>query len=249
MWEEKDAFHLKGQEDNWWWAKARREIVQKCIEGVITRDANILEIGAGYGAMTNMLSNFGTVVAIEPYADAVAYLEEQLKISTYHGTFESFAETDKYDLVTGFDVLEHIEDDRKALSKMATLVNEGGFLVLTVPAYKYLWNRHDEINHHYRRYSKKELVSKIPANLSVKKVSYFNTFLFPLAIVDKLVLSRNKRSYSLDPNRLVNNFLYRIFAAEKAALRFFNLPFGLSILLIAKKEIHANQYRLKGTPR
>jgi SAM-dependent methyltransferase len=249
MWEEKDAFHRKGQEDNWWWAKARREIVQQCMEKMMTREMNILEIGAGYGAMTSMLSNFGTVVAIEPYADAAVYLEEKLKISTYPGTFESFAETDKYDLITCFDVLEHIEDDVKALFKMATLVNDGGFLVLTVPAYKYLWNRHDEINHHHRRYTKKELLNKIPDNLSVKKVSYFNTFLFPMAIIDKLVLSRNKRSYSLDPNTLVNSFLYRIFAAEKYILRRFSLPFGLSILLIAKKEIYANQNKLRGTQR
>jgi hypothetical protein len=132
-------------------------------------------------------------------------------------------------------VLEHIEDDKKALSKMATLVKDGGFLVLTVPAYKFLWNRHDDINHHYRRYSKKELIKKIPDNLLIKKASYFNTFLFPMAIIDKLVLAKNKKSYGLDPNMMVNSVLYRIFSAEKTVLRFLNLPFGVSILLIAEK--------------
>jgi SAM-dependent methyltransferase len=224
MWEEKDAFHTKGQDDNWWWEKARREIVQQCMKEVITRDMKILEIGAGYGNMTSMLANFGTVNAIEPYEDAVTYLQEKLKIKTYHSTFESFTETERYDLITCFDVLEHIEDDNKALSKMATLVNDGGFLVLTVPAYKFLWNRHDEINRHYRRYSKKELIKKIPDNLSIKKVSYFNTLLFPMAIIDKLVLSKNKRSYSLDPNTMVNRVLYKIFSTEKTILRFFSLP-------------------------
>jgi SAM-dependent methyltransferase len=235
MWEEKDAFHIKGQDGNWWWAKARREIVQQCMKEVITRDMNILEIGAGYGAMTGMLSHFGTVKAIEPYQDAVSYLQAKFNIKTYHGTFESFTETTRYDLITCFDVLEHIEDDKKALSKIATLVNDGGFLVLTVPAYKFLWNRHDEINHHYRRYSKKELIKKIPDNLIIQKATYFNTFLFPMAIIDKMVLSKNKRSYSFDPNAVVNSILYRIFSAEKTALRFFSLPFGVSILLIAKK--------------
>jgi 2-polyprenyl-3-methyl-5-hydroxy-6-metoxy-1,4-benzoquinol methylase len=235
MWEEKDAFHKKGQDENWWWEKARREIVQQCMKKVITRDVNILEIGAGYGSMTGMLSNFGTVNAIEPYADAVSYLQAKLKVKTYLGTFESFNETQRYDLITCFDVLEHIEDDKKALSKMAALVNDKGFLVLTVPAYKFLWNRHDEINHHYRRYSKKELLKKIPRDLSIKKISYFNTLLFPMAILDKLVLSKNKRSYSFNPNSVVNRILYRIFSAEKTILRFLNLPFGVSILLIAEK--------------
>jgi SAM-dependent methyltransferase len=235
MWEEKDAFHVKGQDDDWWWAKARREIVRQCMKEIITPDMKILEIGAGYGAMTGMLSSFGAVSAIEPYADAVSYLQAKFKIKTYQGTFESFNETERYDLVTCFDVLEHIEDDNKALSKMAALVNDGGFLVLTVPAYRLLWNRHDEINHHYRRYNRKELIKQIPDNLSIKKASYFNTFLFPMAIIDKLVLSKNKRSYSLDPNTVVNGTLYRIFSAEKTFLRFFNLPFGTSILLIAKR--------------
>jgi SAM-dependent methyltransferase len=202
---------------------------------VITHRMNILEIGAGYGGMTSMLSSFGTVNAIEPYSEAVSYLQAKLKIKTYHGTFESFTETERYDVITCFDVLEHIEDDRQALTKMATLINDKGFLVLTVPAYKFLWNRHDEINHHYRRYSKKELIKKIPRNLLVKKVSYFNTLLFPMAILDKLVLSKNKRSYSFNPNSVVNRILYKIFSAEKTILRFLNLPFGVSILLIAEK--------------
>ncbi len=235
MWDEKDAFHLKGQDDSWWWEKARREIVQRCLKKVITRDVNILEIGAGYGGMTGMLSGFGTVNAIEPYPDAVSYLQAKLKVNTYHGTFESFTATEKYDVITCFDVLEHIEDDRQALAKMATLVNDNGLLVLTVPAYKFLWNRHDEINRHYRRYSRQELLKKMPGNLKVKKVSYFNTFLFPMAILDKLVLSKNKKSYSFNPNSVVNRLLYRIFSAEKPFLQFLDLPFGVSLLLIAEK--------------
>jgi len=235
MWDEKDAFHKKEQDEKWWWERARREIVQGCMKKVIAGDMNILEIGAGYGGMTSMLSGFGTVNAIEPYADAASYLQANLKITTYQGTFESYTGTERYDLVTCFDVLEHIEDDKNALLKMAKLVNDKGFLVLTVPAYKFLWNRHDEINHHYRRYSKEELIKKIPRNLLVKKVSYFNTLLFPMAVLDKLVLSKNKRSASFNPNPAVNSILYRIFSAEKTMLRFLNLPFGVSILLIAQK--------------
>jgi len=236
MWDEKDAFHKKEQGEKWWWESARREIVQGRMKEIITGDMNILEIGAGYGGMTGMLSGFGTVNAIEPYADAASYLQSNLKVSTYQGTFESFTGAESYDLVTCFDVLEHIEDDKRALIKMAALVNDQGYLVLTVPAYKFLWNRHDEINHHYRRYSKKELIRKIPRGLQIKKVSYFNTLLFPMAILDKLVLSRNKRSSSFNPNPAVNGILHRIFSAEKTILRFLDFPFGVSILLIAQKQ-------------
>ena len=235
MWDEKDAFYTKGDEDDWWWGKARKEIVRQCMKEVIPPEANILEIGAGYGSMTRMLTGLGTVRAIEPYREAVSYLREELKIHAYHSTFESFPETEKYDVVTCFDVLEHIEDDRSALAKMERLVNDKGFLVLTVPAYQFLWNRHDEINHHFRRYRKNELIKKMPGNLSIKKISYFNTFLFPAAILDKLLLSRKKQSSSFNPNAVVNRLLYRIFSAEKTVLRFFNFPFGVSLLLIAEK--------------
>jgi 2-polyprenyl-3-methyl-5-hydroxy-6-metoxy-1,4-benzoquinol methylase len=235
VWEQRDAFHSKGEDANWWWGKARMEIVRQCMEGIMSGHMNILEIGAGFGDMTSMLSGFGSVKAIEPYSDAVSYLQNSLKVNAYHGTFESFAETGKYDLVTCFDALEHIEDDGKALYKMEALLNDKGFLILTVPAYMFLWSRHDEMNHHHRRYSRKELIKKLPRSLVIRKASYFNTLLFPMAILDRLVLARNRKSYSLDPNKSVNAILYRIFSMERSILRLTNFPFGVSILLIAQK--------------
>jgi SAM-dependent methyltransferase len=236
MWEQKDAFHSKGEDANWWWGKARMEIVRRCMKGIMSsRSMNILEIGAGFGDMTSMLSSFGSVKAIEPYSDAVSYLQNSLKVDAYHGTFESFAETGRYDLVTCFDALEHIEDDGKALFKMEALLNDKGFLILTVPAYMFLWNRHDEINHHHRRYGREELIKKLPRGLVIRKASYFNTLLFPMAVLDKLLFARNKSSYSLHPNRSVNAILYRVFSLEKHILRLTDLPFGVSILLIAQK--------------
>ena len=235
MWDNNNAFHTKGQDDNWWWAKARREIIQQCLKKVITNNVDILEIGAGFGSMSSMLSSFGTVSAVEPYHDAALYLREKLKIESFHSSFESFNATKTYDMVACFDVLEHIEDDKNAILKMESLLKNKGLLVVTVPAYKFLWNRHDEINHHFRRYRKKELLSKIPRTFTIKKISYFNSLLFPIAILDKLVLAKNKKSSSFDPNKLINGLLYRIFSTEKSILRFTSLPFGVSLLLVAEK--------------
>jgi 2-polyprenyl-3-methyl-5-hydroxy-6-metoxy-1,4-benzoquinol methylase len=211
------------------------EIVHECMTRLVSRDMNILEIGAGRGRMSSMLSNFGSVKAIEPYPDAASYLQNDLGIETYNGTLESFAGTEEFDLVTCFDALEHIADDEKALSKMEALVKDKGFLMLTVPAYMFLWNRHDEVNHHYRRYGRRELLRKLPRSLVIRKASYFNTLLFPMAVLDKLVLARNRKSHSLDPNKAINAILYRVFSLEKSILRFTDLPFGVSILLIAQK--------------
>jgi SAM-dependent methyltransferase len=236
MWDNQNAFHAKEQDDNWWWEKARREIIQQCLKKVVTPKVDILEIGAGFGSMSSMLSGFGPVSAIEPYHDAALYLREKLKIESFHSSFESFTATKKYDMVACFDVLEHIEDDKNAILKMESLLKNKGLLVVTVPAYKFLWSGHDEINHHFRRYRKKELLNKIPRVFSIKKISYFNSLLFPIAILDKLVLAKNKKSSSFDPNKIVNSLLYRIFSTEKSILQFTSLPFGVSLLLIAQKQ-------------
>ena len=233
MWQNKEAFNKDVTDTNWWWGKARMEIVSDSIKDIKAK--NILEIGAGYGGMTKMLSSFGNVKAIEPDDEAAKYLKDNLGIDTYHGTFESFSEIEKYDLVTCFDVLEHIKNDKEALFKMESLINDKGALIITVPAYMFLWSKHDEVNYHYRRYTQNGLISKLPKSLVIKRISYFNTLLFPMAVIDKLFLSKENRSYSLAPNILINEILYRIFVMEKNILRNYNFPFGISIMLIAEK--------------
>lgn len=218
-----------------WWFKARREIVYKCLRKYISGNIHALEIGAGYGVMTNMLKSFGTVQAVEPYLDAVDFLRGNLDVNTYAGTLDTFSGTEKYDLVACFDVLEHIADDKAALMKIESLIYDNGLLVLTVPAYMFLWGKHDELNGHLRRYTKGNLVEKMPCSFSIKKASYFNTLLFPVALLDRLLFSKNKRSYSLNPNKFINGILYILFSLEKYIIPFINLPFGISILVIAKK--------------
>jgi hypothetical protein len=138
--------------------------------------------------------------------------------------------------VTCLDVIEHMMDDNKAMMKIGSLIDDCGFLVLTVPAYMCLWSAHDVLNHHYRRYTKKELLGKLPGDLAVRKITYFNTLLLPAAILDKVLFARKKASYSLKPNKLVNKILYSIFSIEKYLLKWIDLPFGVSILLIAQKQ-------------
>lgn len=223
-----------------WWFRARREIVYRCLQKYISGNINILEIGAGYGVMTGMLKSFGEVQAIEPYSDAVDYLRNNLGVNTYAGKLDTFGGTKKYDLVACFDVLEHIADDKAALIKMDSLLNDHGLLVLTVPAYKFLWGKHDELHAHLRRYTRKNLIEKMPLPFSIKKASYFNTLLFPVALLDRLLFSKNKKSYSLNPNKLINNILYIIFSIEKYLVPRVNLPFGVSLILIAGKNVNGS---------
>ena len=236
MWQEKGATHERHQDNSWWWNKARSEIVFECMKNCVRCNSSILDVGAGYGGMVDMLNKFGLVAAVEPFGDAAKYLREYYGIKVYNTAFDHFKETEQYDIVTGFDVMEHIEDDRQALLKMTSLVKKGGLLVITVPAYQFLWGSHDVLNHHYRRYTKKGLIERLPAGIVIKRATYFNTLMFPAAVLDKLFFSRNKPSYALNPDKIIDKMLYQVFAFEKFILRHLNLPFGTSILLIANKQ-------------
>lgn len=229
--------HQQRSESNWWF-KARREIVHSIVNKyIVGTNNNILEVGAGYGIMTEMLKEYGTVTAIEPYKDAAVYLQNN-GINTFYCTLDSFPLKEKYDIVAMFDVLEHI-DDLDAIYQVHYLLKDKGLFLVTVPAYMFLWSEHDKLNHHFLRYIKEELIAimtTMQRSFNIKYITYFNTLLFPLALLDKLWFARNKQSYSLSPNKLINAILYRIFLFEKALLRFVNLPFGVSILLIAEKK-------------
>lgn len=220
--------HKIHQQDNWWF-KARKEIVHNIIDKYIQgNNNNILEVGAGYGIMTEMLKEYGTVTAIEPYPDAAQYLKQQ-GYKVHQCTLDKFKTKEKYDIVAMFDVLEHVENDHKAANKMKGRLKHKGLLIVTVPAYTFLWSKHDEINNHYRRYNIKNF------NRKIKRATYFNTLLFPLALLDKLWFAKNKQSTALNPSKVINTILYNIFKLEKYILKYFNLPYGVSILLIAEK--------------
>lgn len=234
MWENLEQYSDQVREMSWWWNKARSEIVYTCMKNIVLTGGRVLDIGAGYGSMSMILKEYGDVTAIEPSPAAAAFLQESMRITTYCGDLNSFQDSSQFHIVACLDVLEHIEDDCQALLRISSLINDGGFLVLTVPAYMFLWSKHDELNHHYRRYTKKELVDKLPSNCIIRKVTYYNTLLFPAAVIDKLFLSKQKASQSLKPNKIINEILYIVFSMEKYILRWTNLPVGVSILLIAQ---------------
>jgi SAM-dependent methyltransferase len=144
-----------------------------------------------------------------------------------------------FSLITALDVIEHIDDDLASLKKIHTLLNYQGKAVITVPAYMFLWSHFDELNEHKRRYTQTELSQRLlQAGFKIEKISYYNTLLFPLVYtVRKLnnLLGRNGSSDIEMPSSFINKILKIIFGIEKYILRYFSLPFGVSILAVVKK--------------
>ncbi|OLC54991.1 MAG: hypothetical protein AUH92_03075 [Acidobacteria bacterium 13_1_40CM_4_69_4] len=233
-------------EDRHWWFVGRRRIVRSLLATLLggSRDRTILEIGCGTGGMLPVLAEFGRVTGIDPSEDAIRYSRQR------HGRHAELLCVDfpaelptggGFDVVALFDVLEHLDDDLLALRRAASLLDPGGLLVATVPAHRFLWSPHDVINHHRRRYARRELRSRIrESGLLLLRLSYFNTFLFPAVLVARLLRRPASRSpggrsdFRTTPG-LVNSSLAGLFGAERFLLRHLDLPFGVSLLAVARK--------------
>lgn len=227
-----------------WWFAARREILRSQISRLsLPPNADILEIGSGTGANLDLLAEFGNVVGLEMRAEAIALAERRRadsaqNISMRQGTCpEDLPTSQKFDLICLFDVLEHIEQDSESLAKLALLLKPAGTLMLTVPAYPWMWGPHDVHLHHKRRYNKRSLSDRCAyAGLSISRMSHFNTLLFPLAVLGRMLekITGRNTSATETPPAPINALLRSLFALERHILARTRLPFGLSLLLLAR---------------
>ncbi len=229
-----------------WWFVGRRRIVRSVLASLFgeRRDLRILDIGCGTGGMIPILARHGRVTGVDGAEAAIRYSRER------HGGLAELRPIDfpretppggEYDLVTLFDVLEHLDDDDAALRQAAALARAGGLLIVTVPAYRFLWSPHDEINQHRRRYSSRELRDRIlSAGLTVRRLSHFNTLLFPIVFAARAVRrsgvrTGDRRSDFRVGQRWLNRLLADFFGLERFLLRWVDLPFGVSLLAVVEK--------------
>jgi len=231
-------------EDRHWWFVARRAILADIIAGLgLPADAAILEVGSGTSGNLDMLARFGRVSAME-MDDAARRISAEKTGGRYDiraGACPADIpfEGPGFDLICLFDVIEHIDDAEGTLAALRTRLAPGGRMLVTAPAYQWMWSGHDEFLHHKRRYSARLLRAQAgTAGLAVARMTYFNTLLFPLALTARL-LEKCRRGADAGggasvgsrlPAAPVNRVFMRIFAAERRLLKAVNLPFGLSLL-------------------
>ncbi len=231
-------------EERHWWFRARRDITGAAIARLgLAPGARVLEAGCGTGGNLAMLSGFGTVRAFEPDPAALEVARAKRRAEVVPGGLPDGLPADllDLDLVCAFDVLEHIDDDRAAAAALCARLRHGGHLVVTVPAFAWLWSRHDDAVAHKRRYTRGELVRVLrEAGLEIERCSYFNTLLFPLVALVRvgrrlLRLEGDGTGEMALPGNLLNRLLYAIFAAERHLLETVDLPFGVSLLAVARR--------------
>ncbi|AFY40879.1 bifunctional 2-polyprenyl-6-hydroxyphenol methylase/3-demethylubiquinol 3-O-methyltransferase UbiG [Nostoc sp. PCC 7107] len=232
-------------EDQHWWFVGRRRIVEELIRQLkLPKNAKILEAGCATGGNLSMLARYGEVAAMELDETACLLANERRITTVQQGSLpDKIPFTSQYDLIVILDVLEHIDDDLAALEALSNRLNPNSCLLITVPAYQFLWSYHDEINHHKRRYTLKRLKRVVKqAGYDVCYGSYFNTWLFPLVAGVRLLKNILKLDKKVDasgdlnlPAKPINKFLTFLFASERFLMKRFRLPFGVSIVLMAQK--------------
>ena len=155
-----------------------------------------------------------------------------------------------FDLVCAFDVIEHVADDLKAMSEMKRVSKQNGVLFITVPAFMFLWSHHDDVNHHYRRYTLSQLKLLSSSNkLKVEFNSYFNFFLFfPIAFyrlsISRIFKTRKGAGSDFEINsksRFLNDIFFKIFKFEEKIITRSKLPVGVSIISVLRKVTSSGQ--------
>ena len=231
-------------EQTHWWHIGRRKILEGFVADICRRVTDrrprILDVGCGTGANLIMLARYGNAAGVDVSEDALAFCRERGLDQVRLGAGEELPyEEGTFDLVTAFDVVEHMDDDLAGLSEMHRVLRPGGRVLLFVPTFMFLWGLQDDVSNHRRRYRLSQLRRVLEqAGFEVERTTYANiTFFFPILLVRKLMRLTGIKTESENTINVsaLNGVLGRVLGAESWILRYMNLPFGVSGLCVARK--------------
>lgn len=230
-------YHL---EESYWWYKSRRNLVKELLPK--RKSLKILDIGCGTGKLMEELQPYGQIYGIDASSQAVSFCRRRHLQRVYQTVFPHHRHLNhnRFDVIICLDVLEHIKDDGLAIRTINQLLRPHGKLILTVPAYPWLFSYWDKISGHHRRYSAPQLLSILNhTGFKIIKISYLYSFLLPIAIPFRFIrnhlFKKSPKSDFIKLANTVNQLLLSLATIERALLKYANLPFGLSLLCVAEK--------------
>lgn len=232
-------------EDTHWWFRARREIIVERFLNILPkgRDRHVVEIGCGTGGNLKELGKYYRVTGVDMSPEAVRFASEKIDSPVVLGNFRDVLRDYWQDIdgVLLADVLEHVENDRCFVEDLLAGLKPGAVIVITVPAFQFLWSSHDQALGHVRRYRQDDFRA-LWRGLPVKEdmISYFNSLLFPAIAIARLLMNdsaeKGKEESSLKPvNPVLNTLLLWVFRMEKRILHWMRFPFGVSLIAVLRK--------------
>jgi SAM-dependent methyltransferase len=232
------AVHIE-QDRRHWYFRGRLAVLSAVFDRALPRPpCRVVELGCGTGNVLQTLGRYGEAVGVE-HDDGLRALACAAGLDVRKGTLpDDVPLADGWaDAVLLLDVIEHLDDDVAALCAARRLVRAGGVVIVAVPAYAWLWSAHDVALGHRRRYTAAALRRRLhAAGLRVEHLGYFNTVLFPAIAVGRLAkrLVRARGHDLGNPPEAVNRALASLFALERRFVLRPGLPFGCSVLAIAR---------------
>jgi 2-polyprenyl-3-methyl-5-hydroxy-6-metoxy-1,4-benzoquinol methylase len=224
---------------HWWWRARERFILDVLeTEPPAAGGQKILDVGCGDGWFFDQLLRFGDVEGVELSESLVS--KNGPHLSRIHvGTFDrSLNLSKRFSIILMLDVLEHMSDPVSALRFALELLQPGGKLLITVPAFNALWTNHDTINNHLTRYTKASFRdTACQAGLQIERARYFFHWLFPVKMVSRVVESmfRSEPRPPRVPPVWINNPLYLFSMLENKVCSSLPVPFGSSLLVLGAK--------------
>lgn len=230
------------QSSHWWFQGRRRLLKSLLSRNEIQKNCPLVDIGCGVGSNLSLLLSLGFM--------AVGMDSEIYSLSLAKRRFPEIPlinadllklplKTNSVELIMATDILEHLQDDILGIKEIYRVLRQEGKVVLTVPAFQFLWGIQDDVGKHQRRYSKKQLKEKMEREgFKILRFSYFNFFLFfPILLARRLIHLFSLRIDSENKINapLINFFLKGIFSLESSILKYGSFPFGVSIFCIAQK--------------
>jgi SAM-dependent methyltransferase len=236
------AVEAKIEADHWWFVGRRRLFASELRRAAIPSSARVLDIGTSTGTNLRMLRALGfrDVTGLDMSEDAIRYCESKGLGPVQRGDACAMPfEAQSFDLILATDIIEHVEDDGRAVNEIARVLRPGGKVLVTVPAFQSLWGLQDRVSQHRRRYRLGPLLSRIEdAGLSPLRAFYFNYLLFvPIWLARRIIdaFGIELKSEGEVNTPLLNRVLSLLFTCDISSAPLLRPPFGVSILVLASK--------------